>query len=157
MSSPSSPSGCTRSAPRSTAGMLLYPRTQAPEVLRHLRDFLRDAPREVCGGALFMHAPPAPFVPADLQGEPGARRCSPAYLGNVADGAEALAPLKATVAPAVDLIGPTTYLDFQAITDAGNPPGRRNYWRSELLPDAPDEALDALIACASQAASPTSA
>ena len=136
-------------------GMLLYPRSQAPDVLRHFRDFLRDAPREVCGGAVFMHAPPAPFVPADLQGAP-ALAIAACYFGTLADGAEALAPLKSHGAPAVDLIGPTTYLEFQAITDAGNPPGRRNYWRSELLPDAPDEALDALIACASQAASPTS-
>ncbi len=142
-------------APEMYGGMLLYPRTQAPEVLRRLRDFLRDAPREVCGGAIFMHAPPAPFVPPDLQGAP-AIAVVVGYVGSVAEGAEALAPLKQVGDPAADLVGPTTYLDFQAITDPGNPPGRRNYWRSELLPDAPDEALDALVACASHAASPTS-
>ncbi len=142
-------------APQMYGGMLLYPRIQAPDVLRRLRDFLRDAPREVFGGAIFMHAPPAPFVPADLQGAP-AVAVVVGYVGSVGDGADALAPLKQLGQPAADLVGPTTYLDLQAITDPGNPPGRRNYWRSELLPDAPDEALDALIACAAQAASPTS-
>lgn len=141
--------------PEIYGGMLLYPRAQAPGVLRHVRDFLRDAPREVYGGAVFMHAPPAPFVPADLQGAPAVAVLA-GYAGTVEDGAEALAALKAYGSPAVDLIGPTTYLDLQAITDPGNPPGRRNYWRSELLPDAPDESLDALIACASRAPSPTS-
>lgn len=141
--------------PEIFGGMLLYPRTQAPEVLRRVRDYLREAPPEVFGGAIFMHAPPAPFVPAELRGAP-ALAVLAGYVGSVDDGAEALAPLKAIGDPVVDLIGPTTYVDLQAITDPGNPPGRRNYWRSELLTHAPDEALDALIACASQAPSPTS-
>ena len=135
-------------------GLLMYPRSQAPEVLRHVRDFLQDAPREVCGGMLCMTAPPAPFVPPDLQGKP-ALTVLAAYWGDVGAGAAALAPLR-ELAPAVDLLGPTTYLDIQAITDAGNPPGRRNYWRSELLPAAPDEMLDAFIACAAGATSPAS-
>ena len=141
--------------PEIFGGMMLFPRAQAPDVLRRLRDYLRDAPREVFGGALLMHAPPAPYVPTDLQGAP-ALAVLAGYVGSVADGAVALDPLKDIGDPAVDLIGPTTYLDLQAITDPGNPPGRRHYWRSELLPEAPDDALDALIACASQAASPTS-
>ena len=140
--------------PEAYGGLLMYPRSQAPEVLRHVRDFLNDAPREVCGGVLFMHAPPAPFVPAELQGAPVVTVLA-AYWGGVDEGAKALAPLK-QLTPAVDLMGPTTYLDFQAITDPGNPPGRRNYWRSELLPQAPDELLDAFIACAAEATSPAS-
>jgi hypothetical protein len=132
----------------------MYPRSLAPEVLRHARDFLQAAPREVCGGVLCMHAPPAPFVPPELQGAPIVTVLA-AYWGDVESGAKALAPLK-QLPPAVDLMGPTTYLDVQAITDPGNPPGRRNYWRSELLPDAPDELLDAFIACAAEATSPAS-
>ena len=141
--------------PEVYGGMLMYPRAQAPEVIRHVRDFLREAPREVCGGALLMHAPPAPFVPPRLQGAPVITVIA-AHWGSVGEGEEALAPLKQYGDPRVDLMGPTSYLDIQAITDAGNPPGRRNYWRSELLPDVPDEAIDALIACAAQATSPTS-
>jgi len=140
--------------PTAYGGMLMYPRAQAPEVIRHARDFFRDAPREVCGGVLLMHAPPAPFVPPELQGKPAVTVIG-AHWGSVDEGAVALAPLKQYGDP-IDLMGPTTYLDFQAITDPGNPPGRRNYWRSELLPAAPDEAIDALIACAAQATSPTS-
>jgi FAD/FMN-containing dehydrogenase len=140
--------------PEVYGGLLMYPRSQAPEVLRHVRDFLGSAPREVCGGVLCMVAPPAPFVPAGLQGAPIVTALA-AYFGDVETGAEALAPLK-QLPPAVDLMGPATYLDIQAITDPGNPPGRRNYWRSELLPDAPDEMLDAFIACAAEATSPAS-
>ena len=140
--------------PEAYGGLLMYPRSRAPEVLRHVRDFLRSAPREVCGGVLCMFAPPASFVPVELQGAPVVTVLA-AYWGEVETGAEVLAPLK-QIRPAVDLMGPTTYLDIQAITDAGNPPGRRNYWRSELLPDAPDEMLDAFIACGAEATSPAS-
>ena len=136
-------------------GMLMYPRAEAPEVIRHVRDVLRDAPREMCGGTLLMHAPPAPFVPAELHGAPVVTVLA-AHWGTLDEGEAALAPLKGHGDPPVDLMGPMTYLDLQAITDAGNPPGRRNYWRSDLLPDIPDEAIDAMIACAAQATSPTS-
>lgn len=140
--------------PEAYGGLLMYPRSQAPEVLRHVRDFLQSAPREVCGGVLCMSAPPAPFVPPELRGAPVVTLLA-AYWGDVESGAQALAPLK-QLTPAVDLMGPTTYLDIQAITDPGNPPGRRNHWRSELLLDATDELLDAFIACAAEATSPAS-
>ena len=58
--------------------------------------------------------------------------------------------------PPVDLMQPMPYLDFQALTDAGNPPGRRNYWRSQNLRDLPDDAIDAVIASAAVATSPFS-
>ena len=141
--------------PEVYGGMLMYPRAEAPEVIRHVRDVLRDAPREMCGGTLLMHAPPAPFVPPELHGAPVVTVLA-AHWGSLDQGANALAPLKGYGDPPVDLMGPMKYLDLQAITDAGNPPGRRNYWRSDLLPDIPDEAIDAMIACAAQATSPTS-
>ena len=79
-----------------------------------------------------------------------------AYIGSVERGLEVLAPLRAFGAPPVDLVRPMPYVELQAITDAGNPPGRRNYWRSENLATLPDEAIDALIACAATATSPAS-
>ena len=136
-------------------GMLMYPRDRAPEVCRNFRDFMRDAPREVAGGIIFMHAPPAPFVPAELQGRPAVAVLA-AHWGAVEDGEAALAPLREFGDPAVDVMQPMPYVALQAITDAGNPPGRRNYWRSELLTDLPDDAIDAFIASADAATSPAS-
>ena len=137
------------------AGMVLYPRGQAPEVCRNMRDFLQDAPREVTGGALLMHFPPAPFVPPDLVGRPAVAVVA-AYFGDPADGPGVLAPLRGFGDPSVDICQEMPYLQFQQITDAGNPPGRRNYWRSDALRDLPDDAIDAFIACAAAATSPAS-
>ena len=132
------------------AGMVLYPRDQAPEVCRNMRDFLQDAPREVTGGVLLMHFPPAPFVPPELVGRPAVAVLA-AYFGDPADGHEVLAPLREFGDPAVDIYQEMPYLALQQITDAGNPPGRRNYWCSDALSDLPDDAIDAFIACAAAA------
>lgn len=135
-------------------GMLIYPREQAGQIGRNFRDFMEHADRDVTGGIILMSAPPAPFVPADLQGQP-AITVFCAYFGDPGRGEEALAPLR-RVAPAVDLVGPLPYRQLQALTDPGNPPGRRLYWHSELLTDLPDAAIDTLVARADVATSSAS-
>ena len=136
-------------------GLLMYPRDQAPEVARHFRDVMCDGPRAIGGGLVLMHAPPAPFVPPELQGRPAISVVA-AHWGPLDEGEAALAPLREFGDPPVDLMQPMPYVDFQALTDAGNPPGRRNYWRSQNLRDLPDDAIDAAIASASVATSPFS-
>ncbi|TDD72685.1 FAD-binding oxidoreductase [Jiangella aurantiaca] len=136
-------------------GFTMHPRVEAPKVVRLFRDFMDDAPREVCGGAILMTAPPAPFVPADLRGRPAVSLFA-AYFGPVDEGERALAPLRTFSPPAVDNLGARPYVEFQAMTDPGNPPGRRNYWRSGFLSDLPDDAIDTFLACGVGATSPYS-
>ena len=136
-------------------GLVMHPRERAGDVLRFFRDFMRDAPREIGGGALLMTAPPAPFVPEELRGRP-AVALALAHIGPLEDGERLLAPLREYADPVVDGLGPMPYLDLQAMTDAGNPPGRRNYWHSELLTGLPDDAIDAVVARAAVATSPAS-
>ncbi len=136
-------------------GMVLYPLSSAPEVCRSFRDFMRNAPREIGAGIVLMHAPPAPFVPLSLQGRPAVAVMA-GHWGSVEEGEAALAPLREFGDPAVVMMQPIPYVEFQALTDAGNPAGRRNYWHSEVLSDLTDDAIDALIACAASATSPNS-
>jgi hypothetical protein len=127
-----------------TAGMLLYPRDRAREVLRFYRDFMAEAPDEIGGGAALITAPPEPFVPADLQGQPalGIVFC---YIGSVEDGQEAARPLRESTAPAVDLIQPMPYTAVQQMMDAGNPFGIHEYFKIDWLHDLPDEAIDLAV------------
>jgi FAD/FMN-containing dehydrogenase len=136
-------------------GMLIYPRDRAGQVCRNVRDVLARAPREVVGGVILMTAPPAPFVPAELQGRP-AVSVFLAYFGDPSDGPGALAALREYGAPAVDTLGPLPYQTLQALTDPGNPPGRCNYWHSDLFADLPDAAIDTLVDRANAASSPAS-
>ena len=52
------------------AGMLLFPRARASEIVRLYRDFIAAAPDQVCGGLAFITAPPEEFVPEDMRGKP---------------------------------------------------------------------------------------
>jgi hypothetical protein len=45
---------------------------------------------------------------------------------------------------------------LQTMLDEMLPPGRRNYWKSSLLPSLDDGAIETLIACGRAAPSPTS-
>jgi hypothetical protein len=136
-----------------TAGMLLYPRDRAREVLRFYRDFMAQAPDEVGGGAALITAPPEPFGPADLQGRPaiGIVFC---YIGSVEDGQEAARPLRESTAPAVDVIQPMPYTAVQQMMDAGNPFGIHEYFKIDWLQDLPDEAIDIAVDQAEQQPAP---
>jgi hypothetical protein len=63
-------------------GLLAWPASVGGDVLRFWRDWVADAPDRVCTMAAFLYAPPAPFVPPEVQGTPifaiaSSGRCRP--------------------------------------------------------------------------------
>ncbi|MCL4814543.1 MAG: FAD-binding oxidoreductase [Vicinamibacteraceae bacterium] len=132
------------------AGMLLYPAGQARDVVRAWRDFMAAAPDEVGGGLAFVTAPPAPFVPEALRGQPVVAVIA-CYVGPVAQGEAALRPLREWGTPAAaDLLQPMPYVALQRLLDEGNPKGMQNYWTADFLSGLPDEAVDTLVAHATR-------
>ena len=109
--------------PLLTAGLLLWPRAQAGEVIRFYRDYIASAPDEVGGAVAFLTAPPAPFVPPELQGQPvvGVVYC---YVGPLDDGEEPAKTLRAFGSPAVDMIGPMPYTALQGMLPGRPAAGR---------------------------------
>jgi FAD/FMN-containing dehydrogenase len=106
-------------------GMLLYPADQAREVLRFYRDFIEDAPDELCGGCSFVTAPPEPFVPEHLRGSQ-VLAVVVCYVGPIEEGEAAIRPLKEFGPLALDMVGPIPYTVLQSMTDAGTPSGMQN-------------------------------
>ena len=107
-------------------------------------------PRELGGGVAFMTAPPAPFVPPALQGQP-AVGVVVAWFGDIERGpAGAGAPARRSP-PAVDMVQPMPYLVLQTLTDAGTAvragatTGARRTWVR-----SPIEAIDTLLARAAR-------
>jgi hypothetical protein len=139
--------------PMLTAGMLLWPRAQAGNVIRFYRDFIAQAPDEVGGGVALITAPPEPFVPADLQGKPvvGVIYC---YIGPLPEGEEEARALREFGSPAVDVIQPMPYVALQSMLDAGNPTGVREYFKVDWLGSLADEAIDTLVVQADQLPAP---
>ena len=52
------------------AGFVMYPASQAVEVLGHFDQLTRKAPQELSRVAALVSAPPAPFVPEALHFQP---------------------------------------------------------------------------------------
>lgn len=138
--------------PTVCAGLMLWPIDAAEGVLRSWRDFAAAAPDEVSTAAVVLTAPPEDFVPAELQMKP-ALGVAFLYVGDPDEGMKAAQPLK-DLGPAVDVVGPMPYTDFQAMLDAGNQPGFRNYWRGEYLSGAGDDVLDTFLEHAREPLSP---
>jgi FAD/FMN-containing dehydrogenase len=127
--------------PEVLAGVLLWPRDRAPEVIRAYRGLMADAPDALCGGLALMSAPPD--MPPELAGKP-AVGVIVLYAGDPARGEQHVRALRA-LGPAVDAVAPMPYCAAQAMMDAGHPPGARDYYKSGFLAELTDAAIDALL------------
>jgi FAD/FMN-containing dehydrogenase len=139
------------------AGLAVHPMAAGRDVARAWRDWVEnEAPEEVCTGLGILRAPPEPFVPPEVQGQP-ILGILVMYAGHPDDGERILRPLKETIGPpAVDLIDRIPYTAFQAIVDPFSPKGWLNYHRGVHLASLPDEAVDAYVDHGSRVGSPMS-
>ena len=76
---------------------------------------------EFAGAAVFMSAPPAPFVPAELIGRP-VLAVVPAWLGDPEVGAATLRPLFERVRPLVNASASMPYVALQSMIDRARRP-----------------------------------
>jgi FAD/FMN-containing dehydrogenase len=124
-------------------GLLAWPASAGRDILRFWRDWIRDTPDELCTMAAFLYAPPEPFVPEEVVGQPiFAIACI--HLDPEGSAEDDLRPLR-ELGPAVDVLGPMPYTAIQGMFDAGTPRGSRNYWRSGYVDELTDESIDAIV------------
>jgi hypothetical protein len=137
------------------AGPILWDASDAVEVLRFYRDFVRDAPDELGTVVRFGAAPPLAAVPEDLH-----RRqvvmVGTCYAGPIADGERALRQLRSFGTPLVDLVGPAPYVEFQGSIDSTVAHGWNYYWKSTYLPELRDDLIDVIAGHAFSCSSPRS-
>src|ERR671918_274347 len=118
--------------PMLAAGSVMYPMERAPDVAEFFLDQCDSAPDELSLMMALVVAPPAPFVPEALQGEPvvvvGA-----AWIGDLEEGARRMAPLKEFGPPVVDFLGQMPYVALQSMIDDATPHGLGAYIKSEML------------------------
>ena len=137
------------------AGVILHPAARARDVLGFYRDYAASAPDGLTTIVVLRMAPPAPFLPPEVHGQPvvviGA-----CYAGPVEEGERAVAPLRRFGDPLVDLIRPTPYVSHQALFDPTAPHGLGYYWKSEYVPSLSDALIDTLAAHAWRVVTPES-
>ncbi len=136
-------------------GLALYPAARAGVILRFFRELTDSAPDELTLVYAVLTAPPAPFVPVHLHGQSVAAIVL-CYSGDLAEGERVVRPIKTFGPPAAELIRPMPYPALQAMFDASNPPGLRNYWKASYLDVLPDAAIETIVEQSARAASPRS-
>jgi len=130
--------------PEVLSGLIVHPFSEAREVLRAYRDFVKDAPDELTVWTVMRKAPPLPFLPEDVHGTEIVILAA-MYTGDLSDGEAALAPLRAIGDPIADVIGPQPFTSWQQAFDPLLTPGERNYWKTHDFAEMSDELIDEVL------------
>lgn len=125
-----------------TTALLLWRSHAGPDILRAYREFMKSAPDEVGGGALYATGPTEDFVPDHLVGQLTFLILI-AYAGPEAEAREVTAPLF-ELGHEGEFMAEMPYAELQCMLD--DPPGYRNYWSAEYLDAFPDDAVDRFCA-----------
>ena len=123
-----------------TGGMALYPASMLRDMFRFYRDYTSTAPDSVVAMAGIGQGPPGTPLEGQQTGF-----ISVCHSGAASDGERLVRPIKEFGPPTIDLIGVMPYTALQTMSDAGFPPGNRNYWRSNFLMELGDEAIDIIL------------
>ena len=121
-------------------GLVAWPFERADEILGTYRTMTGEAPRELALWLILLHAPPAPFVPAEWHGR---KICAMAvcYTGDPGTAGEALAPIRALGDPLVDLLAERPYTQVQSYLDDTEPKRHHYYWKTEFVSELSDGLL----------------
>ncbi len=135
--------------PPMPAGLLVWPADRAVDVLGTYFRVASQAPRDLAMNAALVHAPPAPFIPAEMQLRP-AVAVAVMWTGDPREAQAAFADLRAAEPP-VDTVAMQPYTAVQQWFDEGTPHGRRYHARSEWLGELDDGAALELAEAAASA------
>jgi FAD binding domain/Berberine and berberine like len=117
------------------AGVLSYPLSMAPRVLRFYDDFVKSAPDELSTAMSLARTPAGDFMLS----------IAVCYCGPIDEGEQLLYPLRTFQSPVNDGIQPLPYTALQSALDERFPSGRLHYWKSGWLRDLTDGAIETLM------------
>jgi len=126
-------------------GPAFFAGERAGEILRFFRDWeAAGIPDELTPLLSLTTAPPAPFLPEELHGQPVAIVVG-SWSGALEDGEAALAPVRELGDIAVDLMGPIPYVALQGLLDPLWGKGARNHMKAGYLRTIDDAVIDRLV------------
>jgi FAD/FMN-containing dehydrogenase len=130
--------------PTVLAGPIFWKMEDSAEVLRFYRDWVADAPDELMTIVVHRKAPPLPFVPEELHGEPVVM-VIPCWIGDLDEGEKFIRPMKEFGNAVADACTAKPFLTHQAMFDPGFVPGRWYYFRAFDAPELTDEMIDITV------------
>lgn len=139
--------------PEILAGLIVFPFSQAKQVLTQYRQFVQSAPEELNVWAALRKAPPLPFLPEHVHGKEVV--ILPVfYTGDPIEGEKLIEPLRSFGDACGEHIGIQPYVEWQQAFDPLLTRGARNYWKSHNFTELSDGALDAIVEFAGKLPSP---
>jgi FAD/FMN-containing dehydrogenase len=130
--------------PEILAGLIVFPFSQAKQILTKYRQFATSAPEELVVWVVLRKAPPLPFLPENVHGQEVV--ILPIfYCGAAAESEKLIAPVRAFGDAHGEHIGVQPYVQWQQAFDPLLTPGARNYWKSHNFTELADGALDSMI------------
>ena len=135
------------------SGLIVYPLSAAKSVLQQYREFVRNSPEELTVWTILRHAPPLPFLPAEVHGKP-IIALALMYLGDPKKGESLIEPLRKFGKALGEHIGVQPYVAWQQAFDPLLTAGARNYWKSHNFSTLQDELFDVAIEQIQKAPSP---
>jgi len=133
-----------RLEPTVTAGPLVRSPERTEEAFARFREATARAPEEMTCCLKLGAAPPAPFLPESVHGNPVAITIV-CHIGEASRVDRDLSGLRASPEPLADLVEPRPFAKFQSMFDAGEPKGRRDYWKSEYVTELDDGIVRTLL------------
>ncbi len=129
----------------------------APRVLDRAGQTMTDpaAPDELLWTSFLRKAPPLPWVPKELVGEPGVVSLIE-WSGEVSQGRPLLSGIQAELAPVATSLEVIPFLEMQTLTDEIFGPGKRTYIKAGFLDELSDEVIEVLSAHGADVCSPLS-
>ena len=123
--------------------MLFVEQDRAAAALRATRDLVDGVGRTVSPGIACVHAPPAPFVPAEHHFAPVVALILIGF-GAAEEHAAAVATARSALQPLFEVVTPIPYVALQQMLDEGVPWGTRAYTKGLYLDEVSDSTIDLL-------------
>jgi FAD/FMN-containing dehydrogenase len=130
--------------PTILAGPIFWKMEDSPEVLRFYRDWAGNAPDELMSIVIHRKAPPLPFVPEELHGQPVVM-VIPCWVGDLEEGEKFIKPMREFGNAVADVCTQKPYLAHQSMFDPSFVPGRWYYFRAFDVPELTDEMIDITV------------
>ena len=127
---------------------------RAKEITDFYLEYVQDLPDELTTALYYWTAPPAPFLPESLHGQPVVIIAA-CYAGAAKAGEGVVAPIRA-LKPAADMLGPLPYTGLQTMFDPLFPKGIYSYAKSDYFDVIPTAMVDDMIAWAERKPTPLS-
>ena len=102
--------------PEVMSGLMVYPLSQARDLIRRYREIAAAAPDELACWFVMRAAPPLPFLPKEVHGT-GIIAFAACYAGPMDAAERVMKPLRTIGTPIADVIGPHPFCGWQTALD----------------------------------------